>query len=184
MPRPAVFFDRDDTLIRCNDINPDGDLGDPALVRLLPGADQATSLLHRAGYVLIVVSNQGGVARGKYTLEDVRRVNDRVNELLSGLIHAFYVCPWHPRGLVPEFTREHPWRKPQPGMILQAALDHDLDLARSWLVGDALRDIQAGRAAGCRTILLGASPVPADLQTEMAPDLPAAARLILRQSGP
>lgn len=184
MPRPAVFLDRDDTMIRCSDITPDGDLGDPALVQLLPGVAAAAAVLHGSGYVLIVVSNQGGVARGKYTLEDVRLVNDRVNELLSGLIHAFYVCPWHPKGLVPQFTREHPWRKPQPGMLLQAALDHDLDLARSWLVGDAPRDIQAGLAAGCRTVLLGAGAAPEGLPTEMAPDLLAAARLILQQSEP
>jgi len=182
MPRPAVFLDRDDTLIRCRGLTADGDLGDPDLVELLPGAVQAIDQLHEAGLVLVVVSNQGGVARGKYTLDDVRRVNERVNELVAGRIEAFYVCPWHPQGVVPQFTREHPWRKPQPGMLLQAAQDHSLDLARSWLIGDASRDIEAGLAAGCRTVLVGADFAPQGLLTATAPDLPAAARLILQQS--
>ncbi len=182
MTRSAVFLDRDDTLIRCRGVAPDGDLGDPALVELLPGVGQGIDLLHEAGFALVVVSNQGGVARGKYTLDDVGRVNERVNELVAGRIEAFYVCPWHPQGVVAPFAREHPWRKPQPGMLLQAALDRGLDLARSWLVGDASRDIEAGLAAGCRTVLVGAEAAPPSLPTLVAPDLLAAARLIVRQS--
>ncbi len=119
--RPAVFLDRDDTLIHCTDITPDGDLGDPALVKLLPGVAQGIAKLRAAGFPLVVVSNQGGVARGRYTTLEVDRVNRRVNELLDDAVTRFYYCPWHPKGIVPEFTREHPWRKPQPGMLLQAA---------------------------------------------------------------
>jgi D-glycero-D-manno-heptose 1,7-bisphosphate phosphatase len=84
----------------------------------------------------------------------MHEINDRVRQLFtspgsaSSLIDAVYACPWHPKGNVPEFTREHHWRKPQPGMILAAAGDLGLDLSRSWLIGDADRDIQAGIAAG------------------------------------
>lgn len=183
--RQGVFLDRDDTLIHCDDVTPDGDLGDPALVRLLPGAAEAVASLRAAGFALIVVTNQGGVARGRYGIEDVEAVHARLNDLLDGAIDAFRFCPYHPRGTVREFTREHPWRKPAPGMILDAGEALSLDLARSWVVGDKGRDCEAGRRAGCRTILVdpGRVEVPdpgahpeADLT---ALDIGAAADLIL-----
>jgi D-glycero-D-manno-heptose 1,7-bisphosphate phosphatase len=157
--RAAVFLDRDDTLIACNELPAPpppcarGDLVDPALVRLLPGAREACVALRDAGFVLVVVSNQGVVARGGATCEAVERVNARVAALLkndagSALIERFYYCPYHPKGIVAEFTREHPWRKPAPGMIMAAANDLSIDLSRSWLVGDAERDVEAGWAAG------------------------------------
>jgi D-glycero-D-manno-heptose 1,7-bisphosphate phosphatase len=151
----AVFLDRDNTLI----LN-DGDLGDPARVDIRPGAGAALRRLRDAGYRLIVVTNQGGVARGKYTERDVDAVNQRIAELIdaeagaAGMIDRFYYCPYHPEGTVPEYRREHPWRKPQPGMIIQAARDLDLDLASCWMIGDQDRDIAAGKAAGCRTVFL------------------------------
>jgi histidinol-phosphate phosphatase family protein len=184
---PAVFLDRDDTLIANRSLAPPtrphpnwrhGDLADPDRVRLLPGVLDACRDLKAAGFSLIVITNQGQVAHGSATLEDVHATNERLAALLScagsPLIDAVYSCPYHPAGSVPEFAREHHTRKPQPGMILQAARDHDIDLARSWLVGDAQRDIEAGIAAGldpARCLLLGP-----DL-----PDMPAAARLILDQ---
>ncbi|MBN4060381.1 HAD family hydrolase, partial [Planctomycetaceae bacterium AH-315-I19] len=157
MPTPAIFFDRDDTLIECNGITPAGDLGDPALVRLLPGALEAVRDLRNAGYAIVVFTNQGGVARGSHTIADVSAVNDRLNELLGGTVDAFRFCPWHPEGTVAPWSREHHWRKPAPGMILDAAHSLGLDLERSWVIGDAERDCHAGREAGCRTILIGAS---------------------------
>lgn len=186
---PAIFLDRDDTLIACRSIIPDGDLGDPDLVRLLPGAAEACRALRHAGFALVVVSNQGGVARGRYTADAVRAVNCRLNDLLDHAIDAFYFCPYHPRGLVPEFTREHPWRKPAPGMILDAAAAMSLDLSRSWLIGDAERDCQAGRAAGLlgRTILLThpdpelRAPAPTESRADfLERDLPAAVKRVLR----
>ena len=181
--RTAVFLDRDDTLIRCNDITPDGDLGDPRLVELVPGVMDACQLLVHAGFTLAVVSNQGGVARGKYHLDAVEAVNARLNQLLGGLITAFRYCPYHPGGSVPAFAREHPWRKPAPGMLLDAAAQLGLDLPRSWMVGDKERDCQAGRAAGCRTILLRepAPPVGDPAIDFVAPDLAAAAAMIVRE---
>ena len=148
---PAVFIDRDNTLIAN-----DGDLGDPEEVTLLSGLHEGLRKLAQSGFALVVVTNQGGVARGKYTEADVQRVHDRVQELIGSEIPlSFYFCPFHPNGVLPEYTREHPWRKPAPGMLLAAAQEHELDLSRSWMVGDQLRDIEAGHAAGCKTVFIG-----------------------------
>jgi len=152
--RPGVFLDRDDTLIRCDDVTPHGDLGDPALVELLPGALGAVERLAEAGFAIVVVTNQGGVARGRYGIREVEAVHARLNELLGGRVEAFRFCPFHPEGTAPEFAREDPWRKPAPGMLLDAAGALGLDLGRSWMVGDKDRDCEAGRRAGCRTVLI------------------------------
>lgn len=160
--QPAVFLDRDDTLIFNTTLpapaNPPagwkpGDLYDPARVELMPGALEACRSLKAAGFPLVIVTNQGCVARGSATLDQVEAVNARVRQLLvseSGepLIDGVYFVPYHPKGSVPEFTREHPWRKPQPGMLLQAAEDHGLDLGSSWMIGDMPRDCEAGVNAG------------------------------------
>ena len=153
---PVVFLDRDNTLIAN-----DGDLGDPAKVTLLTGVAEGLKRLKDAGYRVVVVTNQGGVARGRYGESDVDRVHARIAQLVdeeSGgrrIIDRFYYCPFHPEGTHPEYRREHPWRKPRPGMLLQAAADLTLDLDRGWMIGDQARDILAGRSAGVRTILLG-----------------------------
>lgn len=154
VPTPAVFLDRDDTLIACNDLPPPpppgarGDLVDPALVRLLPGVREGCHRLRAAGFTLVVVSNQGSVARGIATPRMVERVNDAVRLALGMADLPFYYCPFHPKGLVPCFTGEHAWRKPAGGMIHAAASELGLELGRSWLIGDAPRDIEAGVAAG------------------------------------
>ncbi len=158
MKRPCVFLDRDDTLIECTSLPPPpppaakGDLVDPALVRLLPGVLEGCERLAAAGFALVVVTNQGVVARGGTHTRHVERVNDRVRELLTPrgrpLVEAVYYCPFHPKGAVAPWVREHAWRKPGAGMILAAAEDLDLDLATSWLIGDAQRDIDAAESAG------------------------------------
>lgn len=149
--QPAVFLDRDNTLIAN-----DGDLGDPDAVVLLDGVAEGIRRLDEAGYRLVVITNQGGVARGCYQEADVDAVHERMQRLLGPSAKlSFYYCPFHPRGTVPRYTREHPWRKPAPGMLLEAADRERLDLTASWVVGDQPRDAQAGLAAGCRTILLG-----------------------------
>ncbi len=149
----AVFLDRDNTLI-----HNDGDLGDPAKVKLIQGAASAVASMRGLGFAIIVVSNQGGVARGAFTEADVEATNSRVNELIKSTsgawVDRFYYCPYHPQGTVEQYHKEHPWRKPQPGMLLQAAKDLNLDMSQSWMIGDAMRDTQAGTAAGVRTILL------------------------------
>lgn len=156
--RPCVFLDRDNTMVAN-----DGDLGDPDAVVLLPGVAWAVRALHEAGYRIVVVTNQGGVARGKYGERDVEAVHARIAERLaleadlsSGtmLVDGWYFCPYHPEATVERYRREHPWRKPAPGMLLAAADDLGIDLAGSWMVGDQERDVTAGHAAGCRAILL------------------------------
>ncbi|TVQ34556.1 MAG: HAD-IIIA family hydrolase [Phycisphaeraceae bacterium] len=187
--RPAVFLDRDDTLIACRGVAPGGDLGDPALVRLLPGVlEGCRRLVSEGGFALVVVSNQGGVARGRYDEEAVRTVNREVSRQLEDLIDGFYYCPYHPDGAIPEYAREHPWRKPAPGMLLAAAGELGLDLARSWMIGDQPRDAAAGKAAGCRTVLIdaGASKPAAspDAAEFVVPDFASAVEVILRNAGP
>lgn len=151
----AVFLDRDNTLIAN-----EGDLGEPERVRLLDGVAEGLKRLRDAGFRLVVVTNQGGVARGAFTEDDVDSVHQRiatlVDEAAAGheLVSRFYYCPYHPKATIEAYRRDHPWRKPRPGMLLQAARDLNLDLAQSWMIGDAARDVQAGRSAGCRTVLV------------------------------
>jgi len=152
---PAIFLDRDGTLVP-----DDANAGVAARVTLVEGVAPSLRRLRDAGFRLVVATNQGGVARGRFGENDVDAVHSRLSELLdqqTGLkrtIESFYYCPFHPKGIVPEYTREHPWRKPRPGMLLQAAQDMELELERSWLIGDSPRDVAAGRAAGVRTILV------------------------------
>ena len=151
--RPAVFFDRDNTLIEGADY-----LGDPDKVKLIDGAAKCVAGVRRLGYLVVVVSNQSGVARGYYGESDVLKVNDRLDALLRDGdpfaaidLHAF--CPHHPEA-EGEYGVECDCRKPKPGMLLSAAKELDVDLASSWTVGDAPRDVEAGAAAGTRTVLL------------------------------
>ena len=152
---PAIFLDRDGTLVP-----DDENAGVAARLALVDGVAPSLRRLRDAGFRLVVATNQGGVARGRFSENDVDAVHSRLSELLdqqTGLkrtIESFYYCPFHPKGIVPEYTREHPWRKPRPGMLLQAAQDMELELERSWLIGDSPRDVAAGRAAGVRTILV------------------------------
>jgi D-glycero-D-manno-heptose 1,7-bisphosphate phosphatase len=153
MAERAVFLDRDDTLI-----DNDGYLGDPSKVKLLTGAATAVSAIRALGYRLIVVSNQSGVARGLFDESAVEAVNQemcrQLREQAGAHIDASYYCPYHPEAPIAEYRLDHDWRKPKPGMLLQAAADFGLDLSQSWMIGDQPRDVAAGAAAGCRTILL------------------------------
>lgn len=180
----AVFLDRDDTLIECRGLAAPpppakaGDLVDPSLVRLLPGVADGLSRLAGAGLRLVVVSNQGVVARGGATLEQVEAVNGRLREVLrleAGVsLEGVYCCPFHPQGQVPRFNREHSWRKPGPGMIEAAARELELEVGNSWLIGDAARDVEAGLAAGLareRCLLVG--------EAGDVPDFGAAADVVL-----
>ena len=137
----AVFLDRDNTLMVG-----DGDLGDPDGIRLRPGVADGLRRLRGAGYRL--------------TEADVDAVHERLASLVDeeagtdGLIDRFYFCPYDPEGSVGPYRRDHDWRKPRPGMLLQAARDLQIDLPTSWMIGDHPGDAEAGRAAGCRTILV------------------------------
>lgn len=150
MSNKAVFLDRDNTLI-----DDPGYIGDPSLVRLLPGVEQAIKSLQAAGYKIVVVTNQSGVARGLITEAGLEKIHDELRRQLAAkeaYLDAIYYCPFHPEGTVEEFAKESELRKPRPGMLLKAASEMDLDLARSWMVGDSPRDIEAGQRAGCRTV--------------------------------
>jgi D,D-heptose 1,7-bisphosphate phosphatase len=182
----AVFLDRDNTLIAN-----DGDLGDPEQVRLLEGVSAGLRTLQSAGYRLIVVTNQAGVARGVFTEDDVDHVHQRIASLVdqeakaSRLIDRFYYCPYHPEGEVEEYRRDHPWRKPRPGMLIQAARDLGLDLSASWMIGDRARDVQAGAAAGCRTVLVNRNGAPVEAEpTHLVKSFPEAVQAILRAKTP
>lgn len=149
----AIFLDRDNTIIQAL-----SDPTDTRSVTLIKGAASAIASLRGLGYRIIVITNQGGVARGEITEEDVEKINQRIHELVkqnsNTRIDRFYYCPYDPQGTIERFAKDHPWRKPNPGMIVQAARDFQVDVKQSWTVGDSLHDIQAGIAAGTRTVLL------------------------------
>lgn len=147
---PALFLDRDGT------INHDpGYIKDPNSVRLIDGvAESLRKLKEHFGFKIIVVSNQAGVSKGLMTTEDVEAVNNRILELLKEqgvIIDAIYYCPYHPDFDPPEKTI---CRKPSPFMILQAAEEHNIDLSKSFMIGDRASDVEAGINANVRTILL------------------------------
>ena len=148
----AVFLDKDGTLIVDIPYNVD-----PALIELNPGAAEGLTRLHEAGYRLVVITNQSGVARGRFAVEALDPVEDRLSALLAGLgvpLAGFYFCPHHPEGSVSEYAIPCDCRKPKPGMLIRAAEDLGIDLPRSWFVGDILNDVEAGHRAGCRSVLL------------------------------
>lgn len=153
MSKIAVFLDKDGTLIDNVPYNVE-----PGLIQLSDGSGSALHQLAGIGCELVVVSNQSGVARGYFHEQDLRGVEDRLRDLVrqkAGVdLAGFYFCPHHPNGSVPRYAINCTCRKPQPGMLLQAARDLGIDLERSWMVGDILDDIEAGRRAGCRTILI------------------------------
>lgn len=158
--KKAFFLDRDDTLVDTKGATAgtghQGDLDDPAGMLLLPGVGVALRRLREAGFVLVVVTNQGGVSAGTVTLRQVERVNDRLRELLGAFgveLAGVYFSPHRPAergGKVEPFVGEHPWRKPGPGMIRAAAEELEIDLNECWTVGDMARDREAGLAAGLK----------------------------------
>jgi D-glycero-D-manno-heptose 1,7-bisphosphate phosphatase len=149
--RPAVFLDRDGT------INVDhGYVHRIADVQLIEGAAEAIAALNRAGFLVIVVTNQSGVARGLYTQEDVERVHAHLRVLLEaggGHVDAFYYCPYHPEGQG-AYRQDSPLRKPAIGMFELARRDFELDAERSWMVGDKLEDMLFAERAGLQGILV------------------------------
>jgi histidinol-phosphate phosphatase family protein len=148
--RRAVFIDKDGTLVVDVPYNVD-----PALVRFTPNALEGLRLLDRAGYALIVVTNQPGLAAGRFTRGEFARLQralvERVWNEAQVELAGFYTCPHAP---APGPALACLCRKPAPGMLRQAALAQHLDLKRSWMVGDILDDVEAGRRAGCRSVLL------------------------------
>ena len=154
MSERAIFLDRDETLI-----NDPGYISSPDQVELLDGVPEALIKLRDLGYKLIVVSNQSGVARGIVTEKVLGQIHDHLKQLLAekdAHLDRIYYCPYHPEGVVPKYRKESNNRKPNPGMLLTAAKDMDIDLTQSWCIGNSIRDIEAGKRAGCKTILIDA----------------------------
>ncbi len=152
MAERAIFLDRDNTLIE----DP-GYINDPDQVKLLPGVPEALNALRQLGFKLVIVSNQSAVARGIVTEKGLVKIHDRLTELLqrSGTsIDRIYYCPYHVEGVIEKYRKDSPDRKPNPGMLLKAAQEMDIDLPASWMIGDSTRDTEAGQKAGCRTIEL------------------------------
>jgi D-glycero-D-manno-heptose 1,7-bisphosphate phosphatase len=158
--RAAVFIDRDGVL---NELVPDQVSGSPESplwpdqVRLVPGAAPAAARLGVAGYALVGVTNQPAAAKDMVPVGQLEQVHRRVLELLAdeGVeFDAWRICLHHPDGVVPELSGPCECRKPAPGMLLDAGRRLGVDMGRSWMVGDTDVDVQAGRAAGCRTVLI------------------------------
>ena len=152
MSDKAIFFDRDDTLIE----DP-GYISNPEQVKLLTGVPRALIELKALGYKLVVVTNQSAVARGIITEKVLGDIHKRLEQLLAeenAFLDGIYYCPYHPKGVVKKYRQESEFRKPNPGMLLKAAEEMDLDLDQSWCVGNSSSDIEAGLRAGCKTILI------------------------------
>ena len=169
MSNRAVFLDRDDTLI-----NDPGYINHPSQIELLPGASQAIIQLRRMGYKTVIVSNQSAVARGIVTEEVLAQINQRLRDILAkdhAYIDAVYYCPYHPEGVIPQYRKQSDQRKPNPGMLLKAAQEMDIDLKNSWMIGNSYSDTTAGFNAGCKTILIDSPAKPAvTVPTDPKPD--------------
>ncbi|HET8713719.1 MAG TPA: HAD family hydrolase [Gemmatimonadales bacterium] len=179
MANPAVFLDRDGTIVE----DP-GFLHEPGKVKLLPGVAEAIRLLNEHGFLVISVSNQSGIARGRYTVEDYAAVQRRLAELLEShgaRLDGSYFCPHHPA-----VTGPCECRKPGPKLFREAQEALDIDLRRSWWVGDRLSDVQPALALGGRGILVATGEgnlhqgQARALGVMVVADLPAAVHEILR----
>ena len=186
MNKRAVFLDRDGVIVKQEEyLNRAEDL------ILIPGAGEAIARLNAASILVIVVTNQAGVAKGHLTLSDLEKIHARLRRELSACkarLDAIYYCPHHPEATIPEFLSDCPYRKPGVGMFEKARDEHGIDLGTSYLVGDATGDILAGKRAGCRTILVATGFGGSDERYEVEPDLrvadlPEAVERILAEVG-
>ncbi len=175
--RGAIFLDRDGTIIE----DP-GYLGDPALVRLLPGAGEGLAAMAAAGWRFIIVSNQSGIARGKYGPDAFAATTRRMEELLAPFgvrLTASYFCPHHP-----DVTGACGCRKPGLKLFRDAAAEHGIALGESWFIGDRWRDVAPAVELGGRAIMIHEDPLAEEavavsrLGVPIRPDLPAAAALV------
>lgn len=151
--RPGILLDRDGTIIVDH-----GHVGSVDRVEFIEGAGEAIASFNRAGVPVAVVTNQAGVAKGLYGLDDVARVHQHIAEHLAehgAHIDLFTYCPYHPAGVVQAFARTSDDRKPRPGMARAAEAALNLDLTASWVVGDRPEDIGLAKAVGASAIYLG-----------------------------
>ena len=175
--RPAVFLDRDGTLneIVYDENGMENSPFRPEDLVLLPGAGEFTRRVRAAGYLAVLATNQPGVAKGRVTIAGLDQIHERLLDLLAkdgGGLDRICYCPHHPLGrdgFPTLFVQVCDCRKPAPGMLLKAAKEMGIDLARSWMVGDKMLDVKAGKAARCRTILLTKSAREPRTITDDAP---------------
>jgi D-glycero-D-manno-heptose 1,7-bisphosphate phosphatase len=178
----AVFLDRDGTIVVEK-----GYITVADDIELIPGAADAIIRLRAAGWKIYVATNQGSVGKGMITEEELSAINFRMLSMLGAEgaeLDGIYVCPHHPNGSVPEYTMECECRKPRPGLLERAASENDLDLSQCVMIGDTIRDLEAGRSAGARAILVltGHGPDTAALDhgaEHVAADLAAAVQWLL-----
>jgi D-glycero-D-manno-heptose 1,7-bisphosphate phosphatase len=189
MSRPAVFLDRDGVLVEEVFYPETGEIEAPLRpedVRLLPAAAAAARMLAQAGYALVLLSNQAGYAKGKASLRALWLVHQRFVALLARegvTLDAVFYSYSHPDGIVPYFSGPSLERKPGPYNLIIAAAQLDLDLARSWLIGDRKTDLACAAAAGVRPILVenAHNPVRRPADVIGATDLAAAAAIVVER---
>ncbi|GAA3080027.1 hypothetical protein GCM10020000_77330 [Streptomyces olivoverticillatus] len=172
-PRPAVFLDRDGTVTE-----PRHYPSRPADLVLQPGVGPALRRLQDQGRRLVLVTNQSGLARGLFSLRTLDAMHRHLRAMLQAhgvRLDGIYVCPHHPDGTVDGLSFRCACRKPEPGLLLGAAEELDIDLAASWMVGDFRSDVEAGRLAGCRTAWVGLASAPGTSPPGTEPTLRAAA---------
>lgn len=148
----AVFIDRDGTLIKNIPYN-----ANPELICFEDYAIEMLQQLKRKNYLLIIISNQSGVALGYFTEESIYKMHETMRRMLlphQVQLDAFYYCPHLPEGNIKEYAVDCDCRKPKPGLIYKAAKLFNINLSSSWMIGDILNDIEAGNVAGCKTILI------------------------------
>lgn len=165
--KKAFFLDRDGVIIHDADY-----LSRPEDVELIPGIIEALQKIHEAGYLAVAVSNQSGIARGYFTMEDLAKVEEKIDSLLAEKgekIDKWYYCPHHPKGKVAEYAVECSCRKPAPGMILEAVKDLNIDVKGSFIIGDKLSDIKSGIRAGVKGYAKVATGHGSEEEKEEAP---------------
>ena len=157
----AVFLDRDGTI---NEIVYYQDLGivdspfTAEQFKLLPQVGEAIRILNQSEFKVILVSNQPGIAKGHFSMETFGEIREKMRTELAKYgahLDGEYYCLHHPEAKIEEYKKNCECRKPKPGLLLKAAKDLSIDLSNSWMVGDSLTDIEAGKRAGCKTILIG-----------------------------
>ena len=161
MKDKAVFLDRDGVLNEVVYHEEMGILDSPFTAeqfKLLPDVGKTINKFHELGFKVIIVSNQPGIAKDHHTMETFQEIQNKMKKELmkdNAEVDGEYYCFHHPDGKIKEYTMVCDCRKPKPGLIIKAAEEQDIDIDKSWMIGDGITDIQAGHNAGCRTILIG-----------------------------